>query len=99
LIPKQISQEKIRVVLNRHQKRGLISDSEIEKAIRKRIFWKVPNQYAHVVKTINGGDPVSQLSSSEVMRNLSEWAAALGKGPDLGQKAKESFGLLKFLNR
>ena len=96
---KQVSDEKMKVVLNRYQKRGLISDSEIEKVIRKRIFWKVPNQYSHVLKTINGGDPISQLSSSDVMRNLNEWAAGLGSTGGSDEKKKDTSGLFKFLNR
>jgi len=96
---KVIPQEKMRVVLNRHQKRGLISDGQIEKVTRQRIFWKVPNQYVHVVKTISEGDPVSQLSSSEVARNLEEWAGAIGRKPGKEDKKKESRGILGLWNR
>ncbi len=96
---KVIPQEKMRVVLNRHQKRGLISDGQIEKVTRQRIFWKVPNQYVHVVKTISEGDPVSQLSSSEVARNLEEWAGAIGRKPGKEDKKKESRGSLGLWNR
>jgi pilus assembly protein CpaE len=99
----QVDPGKIRIVLNRHHKRGLISDAEIEKAIQKKIFWKVPNQYAQVLKTINGGDPVAQLLHSEVMRNLSEWAGAIGRRPDAKNektdRKKDSSGMFGFLNR
>jgi pilus assembly protein CpaE len=96
---KIIPQEKMRVVLNRHQKRGPISDGQIEKVTRQRIFWKVPNQYVHVVKTISEGDPVGQLSSSEVARNLQEWAGAIGRKPGREDKKKESRGILGLWNR
>jgi pilus assembly protein CpaE len=96
---KVIPQEKMRVVLNRHQKRGLISDGQIEKVTRQRIFWKVPNQYVHVVKTISEGDPVSQLSSSDVARNLEEWAGAIGRKPGSEDKKKDSRGILGLWNR
>jgi pilus assembly protein CpaE len=99
LVQKQLSQEKVHILLNRHQKRSLISDGEIEKVIRKKIFWKIPNQYAHVVKTINGGNPVAQLPSSEVMRNLNDLAGILGRKSGSDDKRKDAFGILKFLNR
>src|SRR5215470_1271001 len=100
LTRKEIPRERFRVILNRHQKRSLISDSEIEKTIGQRIFWKVPNQYAHVVKAINGGDPVAQLSSSEVTRNLRDLASQLGAKPaGEKEKKKESSGFLGLLGR
>jgi pilus assembly protein CpaE len=95
LTRKEIPRERFRVVLNRHQKRGLISDGEIEKTIGQKIFWKVPNQYAHVVKAINGGDPIALISSSDVTRNLKDLASTLGAKPGTAEKKKESFfGLL-----
>jgi len=84
---------------NRHQKRALIGDSEIEKTIGQKIYWKVPNQYAHVVKAINGGDPVAQLSSSDVTKNLRDMASHLGAKPAPGEKKKESSGFLGLLGR
>lgn len=99
LTRKEIPRERFRVVLNRHQKRALISDTEIEKTIGQRIFWKVPNQYAHVVKAINGGDPVAQLSSSDVTKNLRELASSLGAKPAAQDKKKESSGFLGLLGR
>ena len=85
------SQEKIRVVLNRHLKRGAITDDEIEKVIRRKIYWKVPNQYNQVIRTINGGDPASELSNSEVARCLMGWAGHVGSKPDSDmEKKKES---------
>jgi Flp pilus assembly CpaE family ATPase len=77
----------------------LISDSEIEKTIGQKIFWKVPNQYAHVVKAINGGDPIALLSSSEVTKNLRDLASTLGAKAAGGEKKKESSGLLGLFGR
>ncbi|MGH9375644.1 MAG: AAA family ATPase [Terriglobia bacterium] len=73
--------EKTQVVLNRHVKRSSIPDDEIEKAIRKSIYWKIPNQYNHVIQTINSGDPSSQVSASDVARNLMEWAEKIMRPP------------------
>jgi pilus assembly protein CpaE len=99
LTRKEIPRERFRVVLNRHQKRALIGDSEIEKTIGQKVFWKVPNQYAHVVKAINGGDPIAQLSSSDVAKNLRDMASALGAKPGASEKRKDSSGFLGLLGR
>ena len=99
LTRKEIPRERFRVVLNRHQKRSLITDGEIEKTLGQRIFWKVPNQYAHVVKAINGGDPIALLSSSEVTRNLKELASLIGAKPPAAEKKREGSGFLGLLGR
>jgi len=100
LTRKEIPKERFRVILNRYQKRSLISDVEIEKTTGQRIFWKVPNQYAHVVKAINGGDPIALLSSSEVTKNLKDLASSLGAKPASAvEKKKEGSGFLGLLGR
>lgn len=94
---KDIPKEKIRVVLNRHHKKNVVSDAQIEKALEQKIFWRVPNQYPEVVKAIHEGDPVAQLSSSEVTRSLEAWAENIGRKP--GTEKKEKTGILGFWNR
>lgn len=92
-----IPRDKIRVVLNRYEKRNIIADSQIEKVIEQKIHWRVPNHYPQVVKTIHAGDPIAQLSSSEVGTNLKEWAGAIGRKP--GEEKKKEGGFLGFLGR
>jgi len=95
----EVPRERIRVVVNRHHKRGSITDEQIEKVIRGNIFWKIPNQYFQVVKTINSGDPIAQLSNSEVMRNLKGWAEAISSKSGMeNNKTKESRRMLRFFN-
>jgi pilus assembly protein CpaE len=96
---KDIPRGKIRVILNRHHKKNVVSDSQIEKALEQKIFWRVPNQYPQVVKTIHEGDPVAQLSSSEVTRSLEAWAESVGKKPGSETKKKEGGGILGLWNR
>jgi pilus assembly protein CpaE len=81
-------EDRIRVVLNRHLKRGPITDDQIEKAIRRSIFWKVPNHYSQVMATINGGDPIAKLNKSEVMLNLTRWAESIGSKAETASKKK-----------
>jgi pilus assembly protein CpaE len=87
-------EERIRVVLNRHLKRGPITDAQIEKAIHRSIFWKVPNQYSEIVATIIAGDPITGLNKSEVARNLMRWAGVIGGKPETaGEKKGGILGL------
>ena len=99
LTRKEIPPEHFRVVLNRHQKRSLISDNEIEKTLGQKIFWKIPNQYAHVVKAINGGDSIAQLATSDLAKSLSDLAVQLGAKSAATEKKKEGLGLRGFLSR
>jgi pilus assembly protein CpaE len=94
---KLIPQDKIRVVLNRDHKRNVVTDAQIEKVIEQKIFWRVPNQYLQVVKTIHEGDPIAQLANSDVTRSLQGWAADIGKKPgtDLTKQGGGLFGLLR----
>lgn len=96
---KQVRQENIRIVLNRYNRRDLISEADIEKAIRRKIFWKVPNQYSQVVKLINAEHSILQGSNSEVVRSLQQWAEAINEGRVASDAKKESNGLLGFLTR
>jgi pilus assembly protein CpaE len=96
---KDIPRAKIRVVLNRHHRRNVLSDEQIEKVLEQKIFWRVPNQYPQVVKTIHEGDPVAQLSSSEVTRNLADWAESIGMKPGAEARKKEGKNFLGLWNR
>ncbi len=91
--------DKIRIIINRHSKGGTITDQHIEKAIRKSIYWKVPNQYAEVMKTINTGNPLSLLPRSEFFHSLSGWAEALAGVAFQPGKKKESKGRLGLFGR
>jgi pilus assembly protein CpaE len=96
---RDIPRAKIRIVVNRHSKRNVVSDAQIEKVLEQEIYWRVPNQYPQVVKAIHEGDPIAQLSSSEVTRNLEAWAESIGKKPGTDSKKKEGKGILGLWNR
>ncbi len=91
--------DRVQVVLNRHSKKGGINDAQIEKAVRRSITWKIPNAYHEVIKTINSGDPVAHIRSSEVARTLMAWAGTLGSTSSGDDKKKEGKGLLGLLGR
>ena len=79
---RDIPQENIRVILNRHHSHDFITDEQIEKAIRRHIFWKIPNQYDLMIKAIGGGDCTTQDARSEIRRNLMRgWAEVICAKP------------------
>ena len=95
---KEIAADRLRVILNRHQNRSIITEAQIEKVIGQKLFWKVPNQYIQMVKSISGGDPLSQ-ANSEAARNLNELAGIIGKKPSLAEDSKKNRGILGMWSR
>ena len=96
---KEIAADRLRVILNRHQNRGIITEAQIEKVIGQKIFWKVPNQYIQVLKAISGGDPLGQGSNSEVAKNFNEWAGTIGKKASTAEEKKSRSGILGLWGR
>jgi pilus assembly protein CpaE len=86
-------QDHVYVVVNRHSKRDTVPVDQIEKAVRKKIFWKIPNQYAEVVKMINLGAAGSRGGGSEFMRSMNGWAETLTGRSAEGTKKKGILGL------
>ena len=94
--------DRTRIVLNRWHKRNTISDAEVEKAIGQKIYWKVPNQYVHAIKTITSGNPIADVSSSDVTKSVHEWAAVHGtknKAEAGVDERKKSGSLLSIFKR
>ena len=58
----------------------------------------MPNQYFHVVKSINGGDSNGIASISEVTKNFNEWAGSIGKKTG-GEEEKEDRRILGLWGR
>jgi len=77
LTQEEVSTDKVKVILNRFEKRSPIPESQIEKLIQRKIFWMVPNQYHQAVKTISSGDSTADISRSELIRNLKGWADSI----------------------
>jgi pilus assembly protein CpaE len=67
---------KIQVVLNRHSKRGPLSDDRIEKALGRPISIRVPNSYNEVIRAINSGAPVPS-GKSDFGAAIQSWARDL----------------------
>jgi pilus assembly protein CpaE len=66
----QISQSKVRLILNRYVKTKLMSLESVEKTLGIKVFWTLPNDYPTAIAALNQGtsmqetDPKSPLSKS-----------------------------------
>src|SRR6266566_5164940 len=67
----------IHVVLNRHSKKGPLSDERIEKALGREISLRVPNSYNEVIRAINSGAPISSGNKSDFGAAIQKWAHQL----------------------
>ena len=74
------SSSSIHVVLNRHSKKGPLSDDRIEKALGREISLRVPNSYNEVIRAINTGAPISSGNKSDFAAAIHKWAQELTNG-------------------
>lgn len=56
--------EKVKIIINRYMENDEIKESDIEKVLSKKIYWKIPNNYFAIMTAINKGIPVSEINDS-----------------------------------
>src|SRR5258708_14742603 len=98
------SSSSIHVVLNRHSKKGPLSDDRIEKALGRAISLRVPNSYNEVIRAINTGTPISSGTKSDFGAAIQKWAHELatshGSSKNDALSAPEStFGMKALFGR
>src|SRR5437899_3615778 len=74
------SSSSMHVVLNRHSKKGPLSDDRIEKALGREISLRVPNSYNEVIRAINTGAPINSRNKSDFGTAIQKWAHELASG-------------------
>lgn len=68
-------EEKTKVVVNRYMENDTISIEDVEKALDKPIFWKIPNNYYTITTAISKGKPVSVINhDSNIAKSYRELA-------------------------
>ena len=67
------SSKNVQIVLNRHSKKGPLSDERIEKALGRSISLRVPNSYNEVIRAINSGAPIPS-GKSDFGAAVQKWA-------------------------
>jgi pilus assembly protein CpaE len=56
--------EKTQIVINRYMENDEIKETDIERVLSRKIYWKVPNNYFALMSAINKGVPVSSLNAN-----------------------------------
>jgi pilus assembly protein CpaE len=77
----------LRIILNRHSKKGPLPDDKVEKALQRPISHRIPNNYAEVIRAINAGTPISADDKSEFAQAIDRWGKELKGGSDKAKAA------------
>ena len=57
-----LDEEKIQILINRHMENDEIKAEDVEEAVGRKIYWKIPNNYFTMMSAINKGVPVSNIN-------------------------------------
>ena len=80
------------IIINRHIKDSEISIQDAEKSINKKIFWKIPNDYASTMSAINQGIPLSEVDlKTAITRSFCDFAGELAPGGVAHKKIENEF--------
>jgi len=72
--------EKTEIIINRFQKKSMISQEEAVKSLNKKIYWLLPNDYRTTMSAINQGKPISMIDpKSELARNFVKLATMVAE--------------------
>jgi pilus assembly protein CpaE len=71
--------EKVRLVVNRHEKRGDIGLAQVARTLSTPITRTIPNHYAGAAASVNQGVPMVALArGNPISRALLQWSAEVG---------------------
>lgn len=87
-----VSNDRIKVVLNRYTKNSDISVKDAEDGIKKELFWIIPNDFNTTMAAINNGKPLAQIASrATITKSFEEMAKTLQKQKFRQEKRKWRF--------
>lgn len=70
--------DKIKLLVNRNEKKGMITVEDVAQALRQEVFMSIPNSFGTVADSINQGIPILKLAPRDpVAKALREMACAL----------------------
>jgi len=83
--------ERVKVIVNRYQKKSMISLDEAEKSLGRKVFWTVPNDYYGTMNSINQGRVLAAFGRrTAVGESIRELASVFMKGKD-GERERGNF--------
>lgn len=56
-------EEKTKIIVNRYMENDDIKIEDVEKALDKHIYWRIPNNYYTIMSAINKGQPVNEINN------------------------------------
>ncbi len=73
-----IPDKNVKIVLNRYLENDEITVDDVEKALNKAVYWKIPNNYFTMMSSINKGIPVSEINeNSNITDSFSKLASKI----------------------
>ncbi len=85
----------VKVILNRHQKKSMISLEEAERSINRKFFWIIPNDYQNTMIAINQGKTLESVASKNaVAENFKQFASAFLQKREVETEKSTIFGNL-----
>ncbi len=96
----QINKDRIRIVINRYDPRGVIRVEDVQSNLGFEVYWKFPNDFLRVMNGINTGTPVvTAPEESEAAKSILQFCRKLaGKGEEeFSDAARGRGGYLKRL--
>ena len=60
----EFPKDKTKIVVNRYLDNDEITIDDVEKTLKRKIYWKVPNNYFTIMSSINKGIPVSEVNEN-----------------------------------
>ncbi len=70
--------DKTKIVINRYMENDEVTVEDVENALNKKIYWKIPNNYFTIMSSINKGLPASYINpSSNIAQCYRELATVL----------------------
>ena len=91
LLAYDIASAKLKVVLNRHTSDRSVSLEQIEQAIGRPVFVRVPNNSAELARSLDMGTPITPDRKSEFVQQIRKWTASLAPEPSAPGEAKRRF--------
>lgn len=70
--------DKTKIVVNRYLENDEITVDDVEKALKKKVYWKLPNNYYTMMSSINKGIPVSEVNeNSNITESFTQLASKI----------------------
>lgn len=88
--------KEIKVVINRYQKKTMLSPAEAEKTLGRKIVAMIPNDYETTMSAINTGKTISDMKS-DIMEHFKELAVLLLHKEAAGKE--RTFASLEFIRK